>query len=119
MQQEAVARAREFQARARQAPTIYDIPPEELLTLPEEPSDPPEPDPSPSDTAFRREGAPTDGEPHSLAQQTQHGSADPIGGILDRFNLDSETLLILGLIFLLYNEHADHILLIALGYLLL
>lgn len=45
--------------------------------------------------------------------------ADPITGILSKLNLDGETLLILGLMFLLYNEKADHVLLIALAYLLL
>lgn len=44
---------------------------------------------------------------------------DPITGILSKLNLDGETLLILGLMFLLYNEKADHVLLIALAYLLL
>lgn len=40
-------------------------------------------------------------------------------GFLDRLNLDPETLLLMGLIFLLVNEGADVMLLLALGYILL
>ncbi|WMJ24402.1 hypothetical protein RBG61_06965 [Paludicola sp. MB14-C6] len=40
-------------------------------------------------------------------------------GFLDRMNLDTETLLLLGLILLLVNEGADVMLLLALGYILL
>lgn len=46
-------------------------------------------------------------------------NGDQSHGLLDHFNLDSESLLILGLIYLLYNEKADTPLLMALGYLLL
>ena len=44
---------------------------------------------------------------------------DPIRGIFERFNIDPEVGLIIALIFLLHNENADNLLLLALGYLLL
>ena len=44
---------------------------------------------------------------------------DPISGLIDKLGIDTETLLILGLLFLLYNEKADNALLMALAYLLL
>lgn len=55
----------------------------------------------------------------SMPAQTPPKPTDAIKGLLEHFNLDSETLLILGLMFLLYNEKADNVLLMALGYLLL
>lgn len=57
--------------------------------------------------------------PGMMGQQTPPPPTDPITGILSKLNLDGETLLILGLMFLLYNEKADNVLLIALAYLLL
>ena len=55
----------------------------------------------------------------NLPMQNQMHPQDPIKGLLDRFSLDSETLLIMGLMFVLYNEKADNTLLAALAYLLL
>lgn len=57
--------------------------------------------------------------PPPPVQQAPPKPTDAIRGLLEHFNLDSETLLILGLMFLLYNEKADNVLLMALGYLLL
>ena len=56
--------------------------------------------------------------PQQPAQQTQQPT-DPISGLIDKLGIDTETLLILGLLFLLYNEKADNALLMALAYLLL
>ena len=78
------------------------------------------------------EPQPNNGNPEPPPQQNPHFQrqepmmaphpqppTDPITGILSKLNVDGETLLILGLMFLLYNEKADHVLLIALAYLLL
>ena len=54
-----------------------------------------------------------------LALPVYAGQIPAVPGLLDGLNLDSETLLIIGLLFLLYNEHADNVLLLALAYLLL
>ena len=52
-------------------------------------------------------------------QQAPQQPTDPISGLIDKLGIDTETLLILGLLFLLYNEKADNALLMALAYLLL
>ncbi len=77
-----------------------------------------------SQTAGSRPEQPPQQNPHFQRQEPIMAShpqppTDPITGILSKLNLDGETLLILGLMFLLYNEKADHVLLIALAYLLL
>ncbi|MBE6905753.1 hypothetical protein [Marasmitruncus massiliensis] len=111
MQQEAVSRVHEMQARAQNMayyeyesrPAIgehYDQPVIEaesrIVPVDQTSSPPPE---------VSAASAPTnDNQSH---------------GLLSNLNLDSESLLILGLIYLLYNEKADNSLLMALGYLLL
>lgn len=113
MQQEAVNRVHEFQNRAREY-SYYDMP-----TIGEPPVSP-----APIIEAESHVVEPeTSEQAHIQAQQMpiqqSVPSNDPIKGILERFNLDNETLLILGLIFVLYNEKADNVLLMALAYLLL
>lgn len=104
MQQEAVSRVHEFQSRAQDVSSFYDMP-----TIGEAP-----PPPLPVIEA-ESHLVPTPDQPDSRLQQP----TDPIHGLLEKLNIDSETLLIMGLIFLLYNEKADNVLLIALAYLLL
>ncbi len=113
MQQEAMDRVREFQQRTRaatglSAPSWLDQgQPEPILQG--EPL---------ALTPVSQE------EPEELQPQTQEpstgaqSSAPPLEGLLERLGMDGETVLILGLILLLYNEKADHLLLLALAYLL-
>ncbi len=117
MQQEAVSRVHEFQARAQEfTSSYYDVPIgqahppviEAQSRVVDSPSDPPQHSPAPGPAEHAIQPA----APSLL-------DADPIKGLLERFNLDSETLLILGLIVVLYNEKADNVLLMALAYLLL
>ena len=62
---------------------------------------------------------PIEAQSEIVSNQSPPHAGDPLHGLLDGLNLDSETLLIIGLLFLLYNEHADNVLLLALAYLLL
>lgn len=123
-----------------EAPAAVEMPenepepkPESILPEPENPpagDSPPEASKEP-DTESQADGGhpeqPPQQNPHFQRQQRQEPMmaprpqppSDPITGILSKLNLDGETLLILGLMFLLYNEKADHVLLIALAYLLL
>ena len=114
MQKEAENRVRDFQARAKSAASFYDVPPSQMTELP---------DPVPEKPAQPLEEEPEVIEAQSRVidpvQQTQSHPNDPIHGILDKLNIDNDTLLILGLMFLLYNEKADNVLLLALAYLLL
>ncbi|MEM1486301.1 hypothetical protein V6615_15780 [Oscillospiraceae bacterium PP1C4] len=103
MQQEAVSRVQEFQERAQNF-SFYDAPVAE--------------------TAFELEPSPAIeveshivNPPHTPVHYP--AATDPITGLLEKFNIDSEVLLILGLMFVLYNEKADSILLLGLAYLLL
>ncbi len=134
MQQEAVNRVHEFQARA-QVPSFYG----EETPIGELPAAPPvieaqsrvveEPEPSEAPSAEEpQQPQPQQAHPQqpqqpfpqqNLPMQNQMHPQDPIKGLLDRFSLDSETLLIMGLMFVLYNEKADNTLLAALAYLLL
>ncbi len=122
MQQEAVSRVHEFQQRAQ---TYYDTPVigepavQPVIEAESRVIDPPVSAgqlPAPSDDAASKEAVPSQQQQHQ--QHPQHPT-DPIQGLMEKFNLDSETLLILGLMFLLYNEKADNFLLMALAYLLL
>lgn len=141
MQQDAVTRVHEFQSRAKSLP-FYDVPDsaitpyrepaaEPVYEPPMEAQAPPEPEPE-----LVPEPVPVTAEPqlpqpgpaaamdqmganHMANVQPPQQSQDPITGILSKLNLDGETLLILGLLFLLYNEKADKTLMMALGYLLL
>lgn len=132
MQQEAINRVHEFQARSQAATQQFiDVPPSAMQPVTEEP----EPilfDPTP-EISFSQgqamggpaqitEGGVIEAESHVVpqqpAQQTQQPT-DPISGLIDKLGIDTETLLILGLLFLLYNEKADNALLMALAYLLL
>lgn len=110
MQQEAVSRVHEFQLRANQASSYYDVP---TIGEAHEPYDP--------EAVIEAQSRVV--EPPVPVQETpvqpHHQPTDPISGILEKFNIDSETLLILGLLFVLYNEKADSVLLLALAYLLL
>lgn len=109
MQQEAVNRVHEFQTRASSV-SYYDTP-----TIGEYHEELREPEPV---IEAESRVLPTPEDEAQPIPQTQP-LPEPIQGLLDRFNLDSETLLIMGLLFLLYNEHADNVLLLALAYLLL
>lgn len=114
MQQEAVNRVQEFQSRAQQTLPYYDVPESAITPY----SDPPPP------TLYSISDLESEtlvSEPNDQLVQTAPPphSSDPISGLFEKFNLDGETLLILGLIYLLYNEKADNTLLMALGYLLL
>lgn len=99
MQQEAVNRVHDFQARA-QMPDFFGYQ-------------------EPVIEAQSRVLVPDEPEITAPPMPVHTQPTDPIRGMLEKFNIDSETLLILGLIFLLYNEKADNVLLIALAYLLL
>lgn len=138
MQQEAVMRVHEFQSRAKTLP-FYDVP-ESAITpyqepaleaayeAPQEALPEAEPQQEVPQSAPQEEPAYPQPEPQyapptpmnvSGNQMGAQAPSDPITGILSKLNLDGETLLILGLMFLLYNEKADNVLLIALAYLLL
>lgn len=134
MQQEAINRVHEFQARSQAAAQQFiDVPPAAMQPVPDEPEpilfDPP-PTPELSFSEGQAAGGPAQVTengvieaqsrvlPQRPAQQSQP-STDPISGLIDKLGIDSETLLILGLLFLLYNEKADNALLMALAYLLL
>lgn len=145
MQQEAVNRVRDFQTRARSAGAFFE-PPESPTPYAESLGDTGGYGAENSEANFfaqsredfgsygaenrsaefsapAREG---DGESLIEAQSRPVDAfappahpSDPIHGLLDRLGVDSETLLILGLMFLLYNEKADNVLLLALAYLLI
>ena len=116
MQQEAINRVHEFQARSQAATQQFiDVPPSAMQPVTEEP----EPilfDPTP-EISFSQgqamggpaqvtEGGVIEAESHVVpqqpAQQTQQPT-DPISGLIDKLGIDTETLLILGLLFLLYG----------------
>lgn len=113
MQQEAVSRVHDFQTRARDPSYYYDTPTYGEFASP---SPPPVIEAQSRVIPTQDDPAP---QPAAYAPAAPASVTDPISGLLERLNLDGETLLILGLIFLLYNEKADNILLLALGYLLL
>lgn len=148
MQQEAVMRVHEFQSRARTLP-FYDVPesaivpysdppmemeaeqaqeqptlqmeedfpaPQEqpMQEFPQEATYSPIPQAEPVPQMEYREIHPDE----QMQMQRQHPS-DPFSGLLSHLKIDNETLLILGLMFLLYTEKADSVLLVALAYLLL
>lgn len=109
MQQEAVNRVHEFQTRAREAAGYYDVPVSDIRDLP-----------APVDsTAISADNTPIEAQSEILPDHSPQHASDPLHGLLNGLNLDSEALLIIGLLFLLYNEHADNVLLLALAYLLL
>ena len=116
MQQEAVERVRVFQERANAATSFYDVPPSAIEAVPE-PPEPPAPLPAGEDAPEAPENQVLEAQSRVVPEPPRR--ADPVHGLLDRLGIDSETLLILGLIFLLYNEKADNVLLLALAYLLL
>ena len=130
MQQEAINRVHEFQARSQAAAQQFiDVPPSAMQPVAEEP----EPilfDPTPEVSLSQGQamGGPPqvtedgviEAESHVVPQQqAPQQPTDPISGLIDKLGIDTETLLILGLLFLLYNEKADNALLMALAYLLL
>lgn len=119
MQQEAVNRVHEFQQRTQSyydTPVIGEIPQpvvEAQSHIVPEPTSPA----CSADFVSAGEGGFSS---QALAEPAQmNHPQDPVQGLAEKFGLDSETLLILGLMFLLYNEKADHSLLLALAYLLL
>ena len=100
MQQDAVERVREMQRRARQRVEQSN---RMAAGLPPAPQAKPQTAVSvPRPQTLRRESP-------SL----------PLQGILDRLNLDGETLLLLLILLLLINDGADHTLILALVYLIL
>lgn len=132
MQQEAINRVHEFQARSQAATQQFiDVPPiGHAAGNRGAGADSVRPTPEISFSQGQAMGGPaqvTEGGvieaeshvvPQQPAQQTQQPT-DPISGLIDKLGIDTETLLILGLLFLLYNEKADNALLMALAYLLL
>lgn len=149
MQQEAVNRVHEFQTRARQTLPFYDVPESAIMPYTgadSAPAFPPQTSLPFSAQGMSGEQAGSfgggeqpmpdaqnqpsnwDGGQNALIQppqtppQSQSATSvlpDPIKGLLGKLDLDSEVLLIIGLMFLLYNEKADSLLLLALGYLIL
>ena len=95
MQREAAERVREMQHKARQR--VEQTNRMTAPSLPPEPPRPPKPAPPPPN--------PT--------------PVPPFQGILDRLNLDGETVLLLLLLLLLINDGGDRTLILALVYLLL
>lgn len=110
MQQEAVNRVHEMQERAQQM-GYYDYQPEP--TIGEYHKKPV------IEADSRVVEQPPDHNAHQENLPVNNANPPPHGGLLSNFNLDSESLLIMGLMYLLYNENADYPLLLALGYLLL
>ena len=108
MQQEAMTRVKEFQSRAQTVP-FYDVPEAALEEVPEE--CPPEIGAAPQVIEAESRVLPAPMRPAH--------NQDGIHGLLEKFNIDGDTLLVLGLMLLLYNEKADNVLLLALAYLLL
>ena len=115
MQQDAIRRVREMQARARQtlenAGVPLEPPPVRETEAPSRPAPPPAREPKEPPCAApppEREGPPTKRppEPSSL-----------LSGF--HFSLDSEQILLMLLIYLLYKDHGDPYLMMALAYLLL
>ena len=116
MQQEAINRVHEFQARSQAATQQFiDVPPSAMQPVTEEP----EPilfDPTP-EISFSQgqamggpaqitEGGVIEAESHVVPQQPAQQAqqpTDPISGLIDKLGIDTETLLILGLLFLLYG----------------
>ena len=95
--------------RAREAAAYYDVPVSDIRDLP-----------APVESAaISADNTPIEAQSEIVSNQSPPHAGDPLHGLLDGLNLDSETLLIIGLLFLLYNEHADNVLLLALAYLLL
>ncbi len=106
MQQEAVNRVHDFQQRAQKY-SYYDVP---IIgdTYPG----------PPIEAESRVIDSPQSVKQPIVPQQSSPPSSGPLPGLFDNLNLDSETLLILGLLYLLYTEKADNLLLVALAYLL-
>lgn len=100
MQQEAVNRVHEFQERSRY-----------YSAMPPHPFGEASPDMEQKNIQKLEQQAAARNNSSSLP------SSDPVSGLLS--NLDGETLLIIGLMYLLYTEKADNMLLLALAYILL
>lgn len=145
MQQEAVNRVRDFQTRARSAGEFFEQP-EQFEPSSEAPVEFEDSEAESYDARFSSQthetfdgyGSESSDAEFSAQSQEEFGDplieaqsrvvdgyappahpSDPIHGLLGRLGVDSETLLILGLMFLLYNEKADNVLLLALAYLLI
>ena len=83
---------------------------------------PPKPDPPPKQPPPRQEAPPPRQESPPPRQEVSDVLARALRGLLDRLHLesvDTGDLLLLVLLFLLYEEHADEELLFALGILLI
>ena len=83
---------------------------------------PPKPDPPPKQPPHRQETPPPRREAPPPRQERSDVLARALRGLLDRLHLesvDTGDLLLLVLLFLLYEEHADEELLFALGILLI
>ena len=89
MQQEAVNRVHEFQTRAREAAAYYDVPVSDIRDLP-----------APVESAaISADNTPIEAQSEIVPNQSPPHASDPLHGLLDGLNLDSETLLIIGLLF--------------------
>lgn len=117
MQQEAIRRVRDMQARARR--TLEDAgvplePPSPPQHEPENRSSAPEADAEPleDDTP---QAAPEDAPPpEHAAPSAGHAKGSPF-----HLSLDTEQIMLLLIIYLLYKDHGDQYLMMALAYLLL
>lgn len=127
MQQEAIQRVQDMQERARRAAQgggmrLPDTPAPMPQARPiQEPE--PEPAPSPLPQAFPAPPEPAPGHHQhnplsDLLSSFSGGDSSPLVRLLNGLGLDGEQLLILGLLFLLWNEEADHTIMLALLYLL-
>lgn len=115
LQQEAIRRAREMQARA-QIPPVYVPPqPSPQPQQPPPPAPPMEPDPPPQPPM---EQMPLHPNEESRRPQSPLLSNLPIGGALDFLMKDPERTIILILLLILLEEKADTSLIFAMMYLL-
>lgn len=116
MQQEAIRRVREMQARARR--TLEDA------GMPIEPPSPPQHPPEPARDARQSEPpAPEEKEP--AGKETEEPpletgfKEEKAASLPFHLSLDSEQIMLMLLIYLLYKDHGDQYLMMALAYLLL
>lgn len=118
MQQEAIRRVRDMQARARR--TLEDAgvplePPSPPQHEPQEPPSAPEPDAAGPFEEDARQAASEDAPPPEHAAP----SAGRAKGFPFNLSLDTEQIMLLLIIYLLYKDHGDQYLMMALAYLLL
>lgn len=120
MQQNAIERVRQMQQRSEQA--VRRSPKAPSLFIPQH-SDPPKepvaPPPLSSPTASPKPHPSSSFHPEPPEPSAPVNTAASFGQILEHLHLDSDRLILLALLFLLFSEHADPELLVALLYLLM